>query len=187
MRVTDADGSTATATASVTVNNLPPTVTITAPANNSAFDFGTNINFVANATDAGDDNATLTASIAWTSSISGVLGSGGSINVSTLPVGVHTITASVTDSGGESGSASINLTIQNTAPTADAQSLTTDEDIALPITLTGSDPESAPLTYAIETTPANGALSGTAPNITYTPNTITTGRTVSRLRSMTAA
>jgi hypothetical protein len=38
------------------------------------------------------------------------------------------------------------------------------------ITLTGSDVENSPLTYAVVTNPANGSLSGTAPNLTYTPS-----------------
>ena len=54
-------------------------------------------------------------------------------------------------------------------PTADPQSVTTDEDAALAITLTGSDPENDPLTFAIVTQPSHGTLSGTAPNVTYTP------------------
>ena len=58
----------------------------------------------------------------------------------------------------------------NTAPAADDQAVSTDEDTALPITLTGTDPQSDPLTFAIDTPPANGALSGTAPDVTYTPN-----------------
>jgi hypothetical protein len=37
------------------------------------------------------------------------------------------------------------------------------------ITLTGSDADGDPLTFAIVTGPANGVLSGTAPNVTYTP------------------
>lgn len=54
-------------------------------------------------------------------------------------------------------------------PTANPQSVTTDEDTAKPITLTGSDPENDPLTFSIVTGPAHGSLSGSAPNVTYTP------------------
>ena len=38
-----------------------------------------------------------------------------------------------------------------------------------PIVLTGSDPDGDPITFAIATPPAHGTLSGTAPNVTYTP------------------
>ena len=54
------------------------------------------------------------------------------------------------------------------SPTADDQSLTTGEDTPLAVTLTGSDPETDPLTFNVGT-PANGTLSGTPPNLTYTP------------------
>ena len=45
------------------------------------------------------------------------------------------------------------------------------EDTALSITLTGSDPNSPPLSlgFAVSANPAHGTLSGIAPNLTYTP------------------
>jgi hypothetical protein len=45
------------------------------------------------------------------------------------------------------------------------------------ITLTGVDPNSPPrpLTYIVPVGPAHGSLSGTAPNLTYTPNPGYTG------------
>jgi hypothetical protein len=58
----------------------------------------------------------------------------------------------------------------NSAPTANGQNVSTYEDVAKVITLTGSDPDGNSLTYSIETGPSNGTLSGTAPNLTYTPN-----------------
>ncbi len=59
----------------------------------------------------------------------------------------------------------------NTAPVANSQSVTNAEDAAQAITLTATDAENNPLTYAIVTSPAHGALSGTPPNVTYTPAT----------------
>ena len=93
-----------------------PTVTITAPADGFSTNSGNNIPFQANATDFEDDNAVLTATIAWSSSIDGGLGTGGFINVNDLSVGTHTITASVTDSGGGSDQDTISVTINNVAP-----------------------------------------------------------------------
>jgi subtilisin family serine protease len=61
-------------------------------------------------------------------------------------------------------------TANNQAPVANAQSVTTNEDTATGITLTGSDPDGNPLTYAVVTPPAKGVLSGAAPNLTYTPS-----------------
>ncbi len=57
----------------------------------------------------------------------------------------------------------------NNPPTANPQSLTSVEDTALPLTLTGSDPDGNSLTFALTVNPAHGTLSGTAPSLTYTP------------------
>ena len=58
----------------------------------------------------------------------------------------------------------------NDAPVANAQSVTVTEDTAQAITLTGTDPEGSALTYTVASQPTKGVLSGTAPNLTYTPN-----------------
>lgn len=70
---------------------------------------------------------------------------------------------------------SINISAVNDPPTAAAQSLSLNEDSALAITLTGSDPESAPLIFSIVSTPAKGTLSGSPPALTYTPNANASG------------
>jgi len=58
----------------------------------------------------------------------------------------------------------------NQAPAAVAQSITVDENSAdNNITLTGDDPDGDALTYTVVTSPSHGSLSGTAPNLTYTP------------------
>ncbi|MFP4417515.1 MAG: Ig-like domain-containing protein, partial [Chitinispirillaceae bacterium] len=72
----------------------------------------------------------------------------------------HTVTRDVT----------ITVTNVNRAPVADAQSVVTDEDESVAITLTGSDPDGEELTYTVDAAPANGTLSGTAPDLTYTPD-----------------
>jgi len=59
----------------------------------------------------------------------------------------------------------------NLPPVANNQSITTNENIPLAITLTATDPEGNPLTYIVVSVPVHGALSGTAPNLTYTPST----------------
>jgi hypothetical protein len=58
----------------------------------------------------------------------------------------------------------------NNPPVAYDQSVTTAEDTPKGITLTASDPDSDPLTYYIETGPSHGSLSGSPPNVTYTPD-----------------
>jgi len=57
----------------------------------------------------------------------------------------------------------------NGRPTASAQSVAAVEDTAKAITLSGTDPEGHALTFALASQPAHGTLSGTAPNVSYTP------------------
>ncbi|MHC5212527.1 MAG: zinc metalloprotease [Planctomycetota bacterium] len=90
--------------------NAAPTVTITAPSGNITVSEGTSVNFAGTATDPEDGN--LSGSIAWSSNLSGSLGSGASIN-EVLSVGTHTVTASVTDSGGKSASDNVQVTVQS--------------------------------------------------------------------------
>jgi VCBS repeat-containing protein len=66
----------------------------------------------------------------------------------------------------------ITLTPVNDAPVANNQSVTTDEDVTAQITLTATDVDLPvqPLTYHIQTQPSHGTLTGTLPNLTYTPS-----------------
>jgi len=57
----------------------------------------------------------------------------------------------------------------NTPPAADPLVVGTDEDTAVAVTLTGSDGDGDDLTYTVAAGPAHGTLSGTAPDLTYTP------------------
>ncbi len=57
-----------------------------------------------------------------------------------------------------------------TAPVANSQSVTTGENTAVVVTLTATDADGDALSYAVVSNPANGALSGTAPDLLYTPN-----------------
>ncbi|MDA1192697.1 MAG: Ig-like domain-containing protein, partial [Candidatus Poribacteria bacterium] len=66
--------------------------------------------------------------------------------------------------------ASIAVNAVNDIPVATAQSVTTPEDVAKAITLAGTDIEASTLTYTVVANPAKGTLSGTAPDLTYTPN-----------------
>jgi len=59
----------------------------------------------------------------------------------------------------------------NLPPAANDQSLSTAEDTPVPVVLTGSDPEGGSLSYSVSQPPLHGNLSGTAPNLTYTPDT----------------
>jgi subtilisin family serine protease len=87
--------------------NNPPVVTISSPADSGLFASGTSITFSGSASDTEDGN--LTGSMVWTSSEEGQIGTGGSFSAA-LSDGTHTITASVTDSGGLTGNASVTIT-----------------------------------------------------------------------------
>ena len=55
-------------------------------------------------------------------------------------------------------------------PIANNQFVTVNKNIQKTITLTATDPNNDPLTYLVVTAPANGTLTGTAPNLIYNPN-----------------
>jgi hypothetical protein len=60
----------------------------------------------------------------------------------------------------------------NTAPVAIDQWVDVEENATeFPITLAGSDADGDELTFTVTSGPANGAVSGTAPNLFYTPST----------------
>ncbi|MGC6426907.1 MAG: sulfatase-like hydrolase/transferase [Akkermansiaceae bacterium] len=101
-----------------TPNNFPPTVTITAPANASTVTTGTPTVFTATGSDTEDGD--VSSSIVWTSNQSGVLGTGGSISVSNLAVGPHTITATASDSEGLSGNATLSVNVNASSGTPGA-------------------------------------------------------------------
>jgi Ca2+-binding RTX toxin-like protein len=90
--------------------------------------------------------------------------------------GNYTFTIQVCDDGSPTLCAeeTISVTIHevNVAPIANSQSVTTEEDTPVTILLSGSDADipANTLTFVIVTGPTFGTLSGTAPNLTYTPN-----------------
>src|SRR5262249_31891908 len=72
----------------------------------------------------------------------------------------------------DSNVATVTITVVavDDAPVAADQAVTTDEDTAKPITLTATDVDTATaLSYTVVAQPVHGTLSGTAPNVTYTP------------------
>jgi hypothetical protein len=64
-----------------------------------------------------------------------------------------------------------NFTSQNQIPVANDLNVTVSHNTAANITLTGSDPENHALTFSVVSGPTHGTLSGTAPNLVYTPST----------------
>jgi VCBS repeat-containing protein len=87
--------------------------------------------------------------------------------------GTDQFTVTVTDNDGAGGSASVTITITaiNDAPVAADLSASTDEDTAVATTLSAIDVDGDQLTFSVVSGPAHGSLSGTPPNLTYTPDT----------------
>lgn len=176
----DADPSTTLTRGKITIHtsgrNSGPTIIITSPADGLVVEAGTAIDFNATADDA--EEGDLSGSIAWSSNLDGALHTGSTFTRTNLSVGLHTITASVTDAGGLTGYAEITVEVlpgegSDSAPAklAFAQQPTTAaagetltpavsvriED-ALGNLVTGSTAE---VTLAIGNNPAAGTLSGT--------------------------
>ncbi|HEX9998022.1 MAG TPA: Ig-like domain-containing protein [Abditibacterium sp.] len=85
--------------------------------------------------------------------------------------GTDSFTFTVSDGAlSDTATATFSIASVNDAPTASAQTLETDEDSAKSLVLGGADVDGDNLTYTVTTPPTNGTLSGTAPNLTYTPN-----------------
>jgi len=156
------------------VNNAP-TLTITSPADNSSFAEGEEITFAATAEDTED--GILDDSIVWT--LNGTtLFSGASFTKSDLPVGTHTIEASVTDNGGLIVTHQVTVTITQTGVDQTlVATISTDKDSygdreKVNITVTVKDQAGAPVASAsvsLTLTTANGTQT------TYSGITGTTG------------
>ncbi len=91
--------------------------------------------------------------------------------------GSDSFTYKVSDGSLSSAIATVSITILkvNQAPVASALSITATEDQAVNLTLSGSDAEGSALSYTIVSSPARGTLSGTAPNLVYTPSANVSG------------
>ncbi|MES2925089.1 MAG: Ig-like domain-containing protein [Verrucomicrobiota bacterium] len=168
-RVNDGAANSAAATVSITVTpvNTPPVATsnlVTTPEDSSIA-----------ITLAGSDKDlnTLTFSVV-TGPSNGTL-TGTPPNLSYSPTknfsGSDTVTFRVNDGTVDSAPAAVSITVTpvNDAPLATSKSVTTDEDTQLPIILGGTDPEASSLSFTVLTVPTHGTLTGTAPNLTYSP------------------
>jgi hypothetical protein len=105
----------------------------------------------------------------------GVL-SGAAPNLTYTPAanynGPDSFTFKANDGSLDSNVATVSITVNpvNDAPIANNQTTNVVENIATPITLIAADIEGAALAYSIVAQPAHGTLSGSAPNVTYTPH-----------------
>ena len=102
--------------------NNPPAVTVTSPVSGSSFGSGASVYFSGSATDLEDGD--LTSRLTWRSNIDGALPSGSGFS-RVLSAGTHTVTASVTDAGGSTVSASTVVTVAAAASGGPVLSTTT--------------------------------------------------------------
>jgi hypothetical protein len=114
--VTDSGGRPATASIAITVNpvavNTAPAVTIATPVSGATFVRGSSITFTGSAIDAQDGN--ISSGLTWSSDLDGLIGSGGSFSTTALRGGRHVITASISDTGGLPGSATVSISVNVT-------------------------------------------------------------------------
>ncbi|MBX3743769.1 MAG: tandem-95 repeat protein [Verrucomicrobiae bacterium] len=86
--------------------------------------------------------------------------------------GSDSLTFSVSDGKLTSAHATVSITVTkvNKAPVAYAATVATEQGASVAVTLKGSDPDGDAITFKTQSGPAKGTLTGTAPNLTYTPN-----------------
>jgi hypothetical protein len=96
---------------------------------------------------------------------------------STNANGADNFTFKVSDGTLQSGVATVTIVVAAVSdlPVVSGQSVTTDEDAPVAITLGGSDADGDTLTYTVVAGPTKGELTGTAPNLVYVPNSDVSG------------
>lgn len=139
---------------------------------------------------AGPSNEPQALSIVATSTAPALTGPLSIAYVSPATTGTVTFTPSANASGSTTIEVAVNdgesttvlpvqiiVTPVNDAPGANPQTVTTSYNTPVNITLTGSDVEGGSLSFTTVTSPANGTLSGTGANRTFTPNLNWSGTT----------
>lgn len=87
-------------------------------------------------------------------------------------VGLHEEVLTVTSNAPVGGVVQVPVTTLVTigaAPVVEAQTVATDEDVQVGITVVATDDDGDPLTYAVTLQPTYGTLSGTLPDVLYQP------------------
>jgi VCBS repeat-containing protein len=168
-KATDGTAESNTATVTITVNSVNDKPTADAQEVTTDEDVAKEITLVGN--DVDGDSLTYTI---VSEPQHGTLSGTGATRTYTPAENYHgpdSFTFKVNDGTDDSNTATVSITVTpvNDKPTADAQSVTTDEDTAKPITLTGNDVDGDTLSYTIASGPSHGTLTGTGANLTYTP------------------
>ena len=164
------DGSLESAESTVAIQLAPENVAPSAAAQSVVVDEGSTQSI--NLTGVDPEGAPLTYSIVSAPAKGTLSGTAPGLVYTSIAgkTGADSFTFKVNDGFRDSALAVVSLDIrENQIPTASAQSVTLAEDTSRSIVLSGLDPEGKALTYKLVSPPSKGELSGTAPNLTYTP------------------
>ena len=163
-KATDSN-SQASNTATVTISVLPAVPVATGQSVTATYNTATAITLSATGT------GTLTYSVVAQPAHGTLTGTAPSLTYAPNSgyIGVDTFTFKATDSNSQaSNTATVAINVLPAAPVAAAQSVTVSYNTAMPITLNATG--TGTLAYAVVALPTNGTLTGTAPNLTYVPN-----------------
>jgi uncharacterized protein (TIGR03437 family) len=155
-------------------SNRPPTI-IAAPAFTAEEGKRADLNFVAADPDAAAGQ-TLQVSVTGPSFATIIHRGAGGYSLRVAPgfedAGNYTLTIKAADSQNAIATQDVALTVfnANRAPVAIAQSVTTNEDTQVKVTLGGADPDRNALSYVVVGKPTHGQLTGAAPDLTYLPD-----------------
>ena len=123
----------------VAVPNAAPTAAISAPTAGTVTSSGLTLDFAGTGSD--DEDGPLTgASLSWSSSIDGDLGTGETLSRSDLSLGDHVVTLTATDSEGSTATADVSITVVDGPPVVliSAPSLDTVMKLGDPVQFAGS-------------------------------------------------
>lgn len=171
--IADPQGATASATVSVTVQNRAPTAV--ADATSTLSNAAVTIDPRSNDTDPESSTLTVTSVASasnGTASVSGG-GTGVTFTPSTNFVGSGSFTYTISDAHGGTASNTVSVTVNNRAPTANADSISTPPSTPYVFNprANDTDPEGQTLTITAVSTPSLGsaAITGSGTTIIYTP------------------
>jgi uncharacterized repeat protein (TIGR01451 family) len=174
--ITDSVGGTNSTTATIVVTNLPPL------ANPDFYSMGKNsTNTLAPLTNdlvRTPGGSLSIVAVTPTNGTATINGTNLLFTPSVNFVGAATIGYTITDNIGGTNFSLVTVTVTNRPPVANAQYVSTPYSTPLNITLSGTDPDSEPVHFAIVTLPVQGTLTGLNTNsgtVVYTPTNGFTG------------
>lgn len=169
-KVTDTSNGSATATVNVTVANTDPTATDASITTNSNTDGSVNV--ASNIGDADNDPLTVSIFAQPTFGSASVTGTLVTYTPNANFVGSDSFTYQVADTHGGVATATISVTVNNRAPTANPDSITTSQGQvgSVDVATNDSEPEQQSLSIASFTQGANGSVSFSGTVASYTPN-----------------